>query len=557
MNKTLSTLLLIIFCLGFISSTHYSCKKTDEPALEPVLLTVSLPRHKLLHNLYYSLDYDERSIELEFNEAIEENSVMGNIIFEDRDGLLNSDYDLAVSGRKVMLMFRSGFQLRGGWKYLLTIKSGLRSTLGTGFRNYKVIEFRTLALHVGKMPDGGINTDSLKRNSIACISDIHMGDARAASDGYCWFGKNATALTDFLDMVMAGNQVRQLVILGDLFDEWLIPYTIPPFDDGVVSSEEYFESVASNPVNAPIIEKLKAIALEPDIDLVYVHGNHDMLLTKETLEGIIPNIIWAGDVNGLGKYSPIENMIMEHGHRYDFFNCPQPLVNDGHILPPGYFVSRLYAQGLMDQTSNLQKELWEYHGSFEFLAAWEVAQLYTLLHFDMQVPDLSAENILMSGIDDYNDPFSFDGARDMYAANIEDSWDATQTQNDVPVHINCCLQSIWNGHSDLFSAAQVEFLESTSPKAYKVVAFGHTHEPMVKVYPESGDYTGIYANSGSWINSEESGYHVRTYLLITPAQWTGSDLDMVSLYQYNLDSENGNQVYKPVLLAEESIEVSE
>jgi hypothetical protein len=44
--------------------------------------------------------------------------------------------------------------------------------------------------------------------------------------------------------------------------------------------------------------------------------------------------------------------------------------------------------------------------------------------------------------------------------------------------------------------------------------------------------------------------------VINPGNWSGSELDVVSLYQYNLDSDQGgqNQTWRPVLIKEESIE---
>ncbi|RKY54931.1 MAG: hypothetical protein DRP93_04390, partial [Candidatus Neomarinimicrobiota bacterium] len=70
------------------------------------------------------------------------------------------------------------------------------------------------------------------------------------------------------------------------------------------------------------------------------------------------------------------------------------------------------------------------------------------------------------------------------------------------------------------------------------------------VFPLESYYTGIYANSGSWLDADQSKYKVRTFLIINPAVWSGSNLDVVSLYQYNIDSGN---IYKPLLLDEESI----
>jgi UDP-2,3-diacylglucosamine pyrophosphatase LpxH len=349
--------------------------------------------------------------------------------------------------------------------------------------------------------------------------------------------------------------VRQLVILGDLFDEWVIPYRFSPFDTaaGVASSRDYFLSVANSPVNTGIINKLRTIAAGGAVQLIYVPGNHDMLLTQEIITEIIPGVIWMGDSAGLGHYSPSGEMIMEHGHRYDFFNCPQPFVKPGHILPPGYFVSRMDAEGLLESGSHKRKETNSVGSDFEFKAAWAASMEYLKIKYALQVASDSA-NILMRGVDNYAVPFSFNGARDMYAGNIEEVWPATQIRNAVPVSMPV-LAAIINGNVDLYQAAAGQFMQTQSPVKYKIVAFGHTHIPMVKVYPAGNNYTGIYANTGSWVNAELTSKAVRTFLVIKPAAWTGSDLDVVSLYQYNLDSGSGNPNpgYIPVLVSEESI----
>ncbi len=380
-----------------------------------------------------------------------------------------------------------------------------------------------------------------------------MGDPRAYTHDYCWFGKNQTALEAFLDYVRAdSSKVKQLVILGDLFDEWLVPYTISPFDPtlSISSTSDFFHAVADATVNKNIFDKLREIVDHDSVELIYVPGNHDMLGTQDILNEIIPNISWKGGPAGLGEYSPFPEMIFEHGHRYDFFNCPQPLVNPDHKLPPGYFISRLYAKGMMD-AKTADKSIEQTSGSFEFKAAWDIAYLYTIAHFWMVLPDAYAKNILMGGIDHYTEPMSFHGTKEMYAASIEDYWAATQAQNQVPVPIACCFHAIWNGHSDLYTAAETQYLKQPpSPKAYKIVAFGHTHEAMLEVYPKGSGYTSIYANSGTWIDADQTKNDVRTYLMITPKAWTGSEIDVVGLYQYNKDTDN---VYRHHKLDEESI----
>jgi UDP-2,3-diacylglucosamine pyrophosphatase LpxH len=465
-------------------------------------------------------------------------------------GPLDQKFSTIVSGKKIIAVCKPGFQLDDGCWYRVTLGQGIRSTSGLSLQSETEIEIRTRSLSLF------MDNDTTPRNSIVCISDIHLGDARAVNHGYCWFSRNAAALENLLDSTLASKQVRQLAILGDLFDEWIIPYRFSPFDTsaGVYNTRDYFLSVANSPVNHNIIDKFKAIAASGKIQLVYVPGNHDMLLTRDILQEIIPGIIWQGDSAGMGSYSPVNEMIMEHGHRYDFFNCPQPYVNPGHILPPGFFISRLDAQGTMDHGSSAVGNLKSGQSELEFLAAWTTAYTYLVVKHSMTVAADSA-NIKMSGVDSYNSAFSFHGARDMYAANIEDVWPSTQHRNAVPVTMPV-LMAILNGNSDLYYTAGYEYMDPPSPKKYKLVAFGHTHKPMIEEYPKGKKYTGIYANTGTWVNAELSDNPVRTYLVIKPGAWNASDLDVVSLYQYNLESGSPVPSYIPVLLDEESIAIA-
>ena len=57
------------------------------------------------------------------------------------------------------------------------------------------------------------------------ISDIHMGDERSINDPnhYGWFKNNIPVLTQFLDDQLNAPDVKEVIILGDLFDTWVIP----------------------------------------------------------------------------------------------------------------------------------------------------------------------------------------------------------------------------------------------------------------------------------------------------------------------------------------------
>jgi UDP-2,3-diacylglucosamine pyrophosphatase LpxH len=526
-----------------------SCKKKDAQN-EILSLAVKLPGSVMQNESYYSLNFRERSIEMDFSEPVDSSTLQGNISFTHKGGVLDSMYQLITMGRKVIMAFRQGFQLRDGWRYLITLKANLRSTSGATLPSTTTIEIRTTSRHLV------LDYDTVKRNSIICISDIHMGDPRSVASGYCWFSRNAAALDSLMNVVLASPQVRQVVILGDLFDGWVIPYRVPPFDTqhGIHDIRDYFISIANSPVNINIINTMKSIASSGIVQLIYVPGNHDMLLTRDILREIIPGIVWQEDSTGLGHYSPLPEMIMEHGHRYDFFNCPQPLVNPGHILPPGYFISRLDAEGLMEHGSFIKSQPKTGADQAEFLTAWTAAFTYLLFHYSLTVA-ADSSNILMGGTDNYSAALSFTGARDMYAGNIENVWASTETRNAVPVTMPV-LMAILDGSIDLSLTASYEYMQTHAPALYKIVVFGHTHNPMLTVYPPGNQYTGIYANTGSWVNAELSSKPVRTFVVIKPAEWTGSDLDVVSLFQYNLDSGGGdpNPGFIPVLMTEESIQ---
>lgn len=551
--RKIASLLLAIILIAAGTFVQFSCKKKPDTSVDPIYMKTDLPRHELKHDLYYQLNLRDRSIELVFSEDLEDATVFGNIRFQDLSGDLTNYIDLYQSGNKVVMMFWPEFELKRGWVYEILLLPGLRSRSGLSMKDETIIECRTGTAHGVQSAPALINS-SVSRDAIAIISDIHMGDQRAYNNDYCWFGKNQAALESFLDYVVSDtSEIRQVVILGDLFDEWLVPYTISPFDPAVniSSTRDFFNAVAGATVNENIFDRLKAVVNHDSVELIYVPGNHDMLGTEDILHEIIPDASWKGGPDGLGEYSPLPGMLFEHGHRYDFFNCPQPLVNAGHKLPPGYFVSRLYAKGMMDAASN-DKSVEQVSGSFEFRAAWDIAFLYTLTHFHMDIPDVFDKNIRMGGINGYVENMSFHETKNMYAASIEEYWPATQEQNEVPVPMSCCLNAIWNGHSDLFTAAETQYMKQPpAPEAYKIIAFGHTHEAMLEVYPKGKSYSSIYANSGTWIDVDQCSYPVRTYLLITPKAWTGSKIDVVGLYQFNPD---GQGAHKPHKLAEESID---
>jgi hypothetical protein len=98
-----------------------------------------------MNELYYSLNYQERSVEMDFSQPLDSSTIKGNISFSDRNGPFDSVFSTILSGRKLILAFQPGFLLKDGWRYLITIKTGMRSTFGLTFPSTTVIEVRTTA----------------------------------------------------------------------------------------------------------------------------------------------------------------------------------------------------------------------------------------------------------------------------------------------------------------------------------------------------------------------------------------------------------------------------
>jgi UDP-2,3-diacylglucosamine pyrophosphatase LpxH len=533
------------------------------------------------------ISHESRELLIKFNYEIDKENLDGHIDLSDGTASLINHCSLELysgdyAGKTVEIRFADDFSLAESGKYTVTIKKGLRYIKGERKNSDKILaklakeislnfvtsstcplESSALASDEGKGKTGAARTKYI------VVSDIHMGDARAQKGGYGWFTENITELQDFLDAVLESEQTKELVIAGDLFDEWILPVDVKPFEGNVTNSDEFFESIAQNPTLSLVIEKFNAIADSGKIRLVYVPGNHDLLMSEAVLKKIVPNAVWAGintdgsGISGTGLYSPEDGIYIEHGHIYDFYNAPDPLTHSGRLLPPGYFVSRMFATNMIGPKQFPAAKTGIVDNLF-FYASWELV-LYQV--FGTVFPDIPP---ILTGIDGYKSSFTYAQARDNYFnAKIGDKWGQRQQINGVNKPENT-ITGLLNGAglwiwADLQLEAQKQYFE---PNRAKIVVFGHTHRAMMKGYNQDnyevlsglhesmpprerlGPPAKIYANSGTWVDKSQTpkGFDNRTYVVISPAQTAGA-LDTVSLYQYNPDKD-GTQTGCNILLEE-------
>jgi len=133
------------------------------------------------------------------------------------------------------------------------------------------------------------------------------------------------------EMASNSTNVTTLVLLGDVFELWLIP-----FNQSQISSETALTEIKYNHNVTYFLSLFNDITANR-VDIVYVIGNHDMEMQQSVVAAYCPNITFI-----YGNYS-YYNVLFEHGHHLDLFNREDP----NGLRPFGYYVSR------GDATNNL------------------------------------------------------------------------------------------------------------------------------------------------------------------------------------------------------------
>ena len=164
------------------------------------------------------------------------------------------------------------------------------------------------------------------RNKLVFISDLHMN----VGGTYSWLVKHAVDLARFLTDLNKRDDVAELIILGDLLDDWVCPVTHIP---------QTFSDVLSANMDNGVVPALQEICRNPEIDVTYVTGNHDMLSFQRENKAVIsetfPDLHIISDTPGLGAYTRDNIIWAEHGHRYTLFNAPRRLEPTGWASPHG------------------------------------------------------------------------------------------------------------------------------------------------------------------------------------------------------------------------------
>jgi UDP-2,3-diacylglucosamine pyrophosphatase LpxH len=384
-----------------------------------------------------------------------------------------------------------------------------------------------------------------ERNMIVIMSDMHLG----ADLTYAECKNNLPALEKLIKQIKASSNVKELVIAGDLVDEWFVPATTNTYEGGGQSG--FVSRLAA--ANSGVFAALNSIIQEGLILVTYLPGNHDLAITAASISSILPGVNQARDaVLGLGTYSPagLPKIAIEHGHRYNFFCAPDPYSNQtvapGTILPPGYFFTRIGALAVKQgnpppgDTTPVITPNTSGGNSQDYLYRYWKDWYMTLNLFP--ISNRFDENLIVTNMNGFTGTFKVNdlvphqstpgGVISVNLYNgIQEHWEERQTYCNVPIHINTgiAIDSVNSNTYTDYQASMQYFMNPNSDK--RLVVFGHTHIPKISVYQSYLNEKCVYANSGTWIDNNP---HQTTmnFVVITPQSTEASSQTLVKLYNF-------------------------
>lgn len=404
------------------------------------------------------------------------------------------------------------------------------------------------ALTLGACRNVAENTDdsskalwepSPEADKIVVISDIHLG----IDDSFAEIVENKPILIDFLKRLQKTKDVRELVIAGDFLDEWYLALDYPAYPD----SSDFYRKVIAN--NKDVFDELKNV-MASGIKLVYVVGNHDMLLESGVLEEALPGIVQARDSKGLGVYytGNRKEIAIEHCHRYDVFSAPDTITNKElaggeTTLPPGYFFARMAASWVIQGRPDIQRDypvittVPDKNTDPDQYGAYLYHKVLGSALSAVTPNEGFADKVLGMDIDGYHGHYSIEDLYPVLDAdgsinapvlykNFQRTWDERQQINNVKVK-NSFTQAV-AGALDTgfyFEQAKAQYLENPDENI-SVVVFGHTHIPVFEKM-ENGKF---YINDGTWIDHNSNAPYMRTFAVVTTGETNNA-----ALYTYNAD----------------------
>ena len=543
-------LLCLLFLAGGCSTTQPSTTQssttqpsTTQPAVNVMTVTSNIAVSSEASSP--PVNNSVQTITLKFSEPLDTKTITGAVTLYKLDSVGNPVVEPCLvkidpSNPALLLVNNMTVQkFTDGEEYKIVISQNLKSTAGGALEKEYTGFFATNHAFVMSGNPDLSNT----RSQIVVISDIHLG----VDDAFAETKENRQALVDFLGQIRNSPNVKELVIAGDLVDEWFLPmnYVMPETEGTLV------DAIVAN--NRSVFDAFNNIIGDGIIKVTYTNGNHDILVTQADIERILPGINQARDAEqGLGTYITGVNseIAIEHGHRYNFFCAPDPFSNrditknDTSILPPGYFFTRIATSSVVENhpaSSNTfpaitgnEKDAIQY-GYFLYAKIWD-----SILS-GLPINESFSDKVIKTNIDGFTEDYAVNDLVPQQDPNtgifdvklykgIMDNWVERQKINGVAVNI-ALIDAVMKASDNHFTDTQANIQYFDRDASRRIVVFGHTHVTRNLLFTNLEGNNTIYANSGTWIDNA-SGYPNMTFVVITLPN-TDSGIESVNVYKYS------------------------
>jgi UDP-2,3-diacylglucosamine pyrophosphatase LpxH len=378
---------------------------------------------------------------------------------------------------------------------------------------------------------------------------MHMG----ADDAYTECKANRAPLAKLLGQMRVSPNVKEIVIAGDLIDEWFVPADVDTYNGK--DQRDFVQRLAAT--NKVVFDVLNQIIKEGKIKVTYVPGNHDLAITADNVNLILPGVSQARDTQqGLGTYTPADFPVLaiEHGHRYNFSCAPDPISNQaiasGSIMPPGYFFTRIAALSAKQGAPKAGEVLPVLSqpmdpGNINQNLAYGYWQSWVPLVVMFPISNKFNEPLIKTNINGFtktyavNDIIPYQTPAGGTTIDVvlfkgiytDSNWSQREVLNKVAVKFSvtqAMADADDNNKTD--NQAKVQYFLNTNSKM-RIVVFGHTHEPEIIASNNLQNKYCIYANSGTWVDNNP---HQTTmnFVVITPQTSDAKSQTYVKLYNF-------------------------
>lgn len=300
------------------------------------------------------------------------------------------------------------------------------------------------------------------------VSDIHLGPG----NDWDWFDAETEGpkLINFFEYVLKRqsdkDDIKEVVLLGDVFDLWVCPYDETPhkFEDIIKHQDKVIKAL---------------IKMASKVRTFYLNGNHDYQVTSKDIEAT-----FEGKVQHIGDVYRRGNIWAEHGHQYALFNRPDPRNGGLSRLPLGYYITRLHTSLKQKHMSKSKMVIQAIDEAFQVMGPEKLPESILDALKDAVEMDSKSGSVDRFKMGHISSDQEYDVVKERYR-NLYDDWkDSVGLWKSIQM-IMCELNRLGTVADQLCR------------NGVDIVIFGHSHD--TKMDKDSFLVKDrIYANCGYW-----------------------------------------------------------